>query len=211
VQGDERAQLATVSIGSWAEIDVDLEGVVGVGHVLSGSRTATPNGPGDRPGTALPAAFGRRLLRHGGGAARAVPVDGAGVRAARPAGTAATIDGSDIAVRVPSPGWSRRRTGLPLRRIEGRCRVDVRRVTINGRAFALVDPESAARMLRDIETAARTGPAWVTIPVRESHPPQVLITSHTDCFLEVLDIPDEDPQVPGAALAFATDWPSFEP
>jgi hypothetical protein len=85
--------------------------------------------------------------------------------------------------------------------------MQVRRITINGRAFVLVNPESAAKMLTAIEAAARNGPAWVTIPVRETHPPQVLVTANSDCFLEVLDIPDEDPEVENAALAFALDWP----
>jgi hypothetical protein len=85
--------------------------------------------------------------------------------------------------------------------------VQVRRITINGRPFVLVHPESAAQMLAEIEDAARNGPAWVTIPVRERHPPQVLITAQVDCFLEVLDIPDEDPDAEGAAVAFSVDWP----
>lgn len=85
--------------------------------------------------------------------------------------------------------------------------MEVRRITINDRAFVLVDPTLAARMLEEIERAAAGAPAWVTIPVRETNPPKVLITSHVDCFVEVLDIPDEDPATDGAALAFGADWP----
>jgi hypothetical protein len=86
--------------------------------------------------------------------------------------------------------------------------MQVRRITINGRIFVLTNPDSAAQMLQEIETAARTSPAWVTIPVRETNPPKVLVTAAIDCFLEVLDIPDEDPEATGAALAFDIDWPS---
>lgn len=85
--------------------------------------------------------------------------------------------------------------------------MEVRRITINGRPYVLVQPDSAARMLREIEEAARSGPSWVTIPVRETDPPQVLITANVDAFVEVLDIPDEDPLGDGAAHAFHTDWP----
>ncbi len=85
--------------------------------------------------------------------------------------------------------------------------MDVRRITINGRQFVLVNPESASRMMTEIEDAARNGPAWVTIPVREVHPPTVLITPAVDVFVEVLEIPDEDPEIDGAALAFADNWP----
>jgi hypothetical protein len=86
--------------------------------------------------------------------------------------------------------------------------MQVRRVTINGRAFVLTDPAAAARMLTTIEAAAAGRPAWVTIPVREPHPPKVLITATVDCFLEVLDIPDEDPDADGAAQFFSLDWPT---
>lgn len=88
--------------------------------------------------------------------------------------------------------------------------MQVRRITINGRAFVLVNPDAAAEMLRSIQEAAASGPRWVTIPVRETNPPQVLITSTVDCFLEVLEIPDEDPETPGAAQAFAADWPQLD-
>jgi hypothetical protein len=44
--------------------------------------------------------------------------------------------------------------------------------------------------------------------VRETHPPKVLITSSVDCFLEVLEIPDEDPETDGAAQFFSIDWPT---
>ena len=86
--------------------------------------------------------------------------------------------------------------------------MQVRRITINGRVFVLTDPVAAARMLTRIEAAASGAPAWVTIPVRETHPPKVLITSMVDCFLEVLEIPDEDPDVDGAAQFFSLDWPT---
>ena len=85
--------------------------------------------------------------------------------------------------------------------------VEVRRVTINDRQYVLVHPEAAARMRREIEDAARSGAAWVTIPVRESNPPEVLITAHVTCFFEVLEVPDEDPETEGAALAFDKNWP----
>jgi len=85
--------------------------------------------------------------------------------------------------------------------------VEVRRITINGRTYVLVQPDTAARMLREIEDAARTGPRWVTTPVGETNPPQVLITPNVDCVVEVLDIPDEDPAGEGAAHAFHADWP----
>ena len=91
--------------------------------------------------------------------------------------------------------------------VEGRNDVLVRRVTINGRTYVLFDPTSAAKMLREIEEAAHSGPGWVTIPVREMHQPQVLITAHVDCFIETLEIPDEDPSVDDAAIAFDVDWP----
>jgi hypothetical protein len=87
--------------------------------------------------------------------------------------------------------------------------MQVRRITINGRDFVLVDPDAAATMLQEIEAGARTGAAWVTIPVRETNPPKVLITSRVVCFLEVLEVPDEDPEVEGAARAFAFDWPEL--
>jgi hypothetical protein len=88
--------------------------------------------------------------------------------------------------------------------------MQVRRITINGRQFVLQNPESASRMLTEIEDAARKGPAWVTIPVREAHPPRVLVTAAVDCFLEVLEIPDEDPETEGAALAFGLAWPDID-
>jgi hypothetical protein len=88
--------------------------------------------------------------------------------------------------------------------------MQVRRITINDRAFVLVDPESATKMLREIEAAARSGAAWVTIPVRESFPPQVFITPAANCFMEVIEVPDEDPDVDGAAIEFPYDWPSYE-
>ena len=90
--------------------------------------------------------------------------------------------------------------------------MQVRRITINDRTFVLVDPTAAARMMEQLEAAAGGTPAWVTIPVRETHPPKVLITSHAVCFVEILDIldiPDEDPDTDGAALAFGADWPEF--
>ena len=86
--------------------------------------------------------------------------------------------------------------------------MQVRRITINGRVFVLTDPVAAARMLTRIENAAAGAPTWVTIPVRETHPPKVLITPMVDCFLEVLEIPDEDPEVDGAAQFFSLDWPT---
>lgn len=85
--------------------------------------------------------------------------------------------------------------------------MQVRRISINGHHFALTNPETAATMLKEIEAAARSGPAWVTIPVRETNAPKVLITAQVDCFLEILEIPDEDPEVDGAALAFGLEWP----
>jgi len=86
--------------------------------------------------------------------------------------------------------------------------MQVRRITINGRVFVLTDPVAAARMLTRIEAAAAGPPSWVTIPVRAPHPPKVLITSMVDCFLEVLEIPDDDPDVDGAAQFFSLDWPT---
>jgi hypothetical protein len=83
----------------------------------------------------------------------------------------------------------------------------VRRVTVNGRSFVLVDPTTAAQMLAEIEAAAAGTPAWVTIPVRETHPPRVLVTPNVDCYLEIVDIPDEDPDLDGSAIAFDLDWP----
>jgi hypothetical protein len=85
--------------------------------------------------------------------------------------------------------------------------MQVRRITINGRSFVLTDPVAAAGMLTRIEAAAAGAPSWVTIPVRETHQPKVLITPMVDCFLEVLEIPDEDPDVDGAAQFFSLDWP----
>ena len=84
--------------------------------------------------------------------------------------------------------------------------MQVRRITINGRVFVLADPIAAARTLTTIEAAAAGPPAWVTIPVREQHPPRVLVTSAVDCFLEVVDVPDEDPDADGAEC-FSLDWP----
>jgi hypothetical protein len=87
--------------------------------------------------------------------------------------------------------------------------VQVRRITINDREFVLVDPTAAARMMEQIEAALVGKPAWVTIPVRETNPPKVFITAHAVCFVEVLDIPDEDPETVGAALAFNENWPEL--
>ena len=85
--------------------------------------------------------------------------------------------------------------------------MEVRRVTINDRQYVLVQPESAARMREEIQEAARSGPAWVTIPVREENPPEVLITPHVTCFFEVLEIPDEGPEAQHSATAFPASWP----
>jgi hypothetical protein len=86
--------------------------------------------------------------------------------------------------------------------------LQIRRISINGRDYVLANPNTAAQLLLDIESAARSGPAWVTIPVRETNPPKVLITSNVECFLEILEIPDEDPETEGAAIAFDLNWPA---
>jgi hypothetical protein len=73
----------------------------------------------------------------------------------------------------------------------------------NRRDSVLTNLDSAAQMLREIETAARSAPAWVTIPVRETNPPKALLTSNVECFLEVPEIPGEDPERDGAAAPAA--------
>jgi hypothetical protein len=64
-------------------------------------------------------------------------------------------------------------------------------------------------MLEQIQAASRSGGGWVTIPVRETHPPKVFVTPNVVVFLDILEVPDEDPEVDGAALAFALDWPEI--
>jgi hypothetical protein len=85
--------------------------------------------------------------------------------------------------------------------------MQVRRITINGRTFVLTDPIAEARMLTTIEAAVSGPPAWVTIPIRQEHQPQVLVTAAVDCFLEVLDVPDEEPEDEGAEQFFSFEWP----
>lgn len=85
--------------------------------------------------------------------------------------------------------------------------MQIRRITLNGRVSGLANPGTAAKMLHEIETAAKGRPAWVTIPIRETNQPQALITGTVDCFIEILDVPDEDPEVLGAAIAFGVYWP----
>ena len=86
--------------------------------------------------------------------------------------------------------------------------MQVRRFTINGRVFVLTDADAAAGVRSSIEAAAAGAPAWVAIPVREPDPPEVLITPAVDCFLEVVEVPDEDPDVDDAARFIALDWPT---
>jgi hypothetical protein len=76
--------------------------------------------------------------------------------------------------------------------------VQVTRISINGREFGVIDPEAAQQVLRDIEAAATNGSAWVTIPIRETNAPRVLVTPHVDCFVEVLELPDDDPEADAA-------------
>lgn len=85
--------------------------------------------------------------------------------------------------------------------------MQLRRITINGRAFVLPDPVTAERMLARIQAAASGPPAWVTIPVRDPHQPKVLITPSVDCILEVLEIPDEEPATEDWARFLPVDWP----
>ncbi len=79
-------------------------------------------------------------------------------------------------------------------------------LTIADRVFLLASPEEAERVEKAMEQAVRSGGAFVPLELVGSRTVRILVSPGVVAYLEVVDIPEDQPAGDGTEFSTLHDW-----